>query len=138
MEGPNIGCGIPICAIDKIPSKAVRKYLLQFYQLTLKKEVLHHLYINNNVEYHQLVLSQIYHTAAFQMIHDDSGLGSDISLGHERFYWSTMYQDISDYVANCPHCQITKGHYVGPNTPAGSLIALYIMYNLFRSTAQLL
>ena len=42
--------------IAKIKSKAVRKYLLQFEQLTLKKGVLHHLYINNDVEYHQLIL----------------------------------------------------------------------------------
>ena len=34
-----------------------------------------------------------------------------------------MYQDVSNYVANCPHCQIAKGHYVGPHTQPGSLIA---------------
>ena len=28
-----------------------------------------------------------------------------------------MYQDVSDYVANCPCCQIAKGHYVSPNKP---------------------
>ena len=39
-------------AITKVKSKAVRKYLLQFDQLTLKKGLLHHLYTNNNVEYH--------------------------------------------------------------------------------------
>ena len=43
-------------AITKINSKAVRKYLLQFEQLTLKRGVLHHLYINNDVEYHHMVL----------------------------------------------------------------------------------
>ena len=41
-------------AIAKIKSRAVRKYLLQFEQLTLKKGVLHCLYINNDVEYHQI------------------------------------------------------------------------------------
>ena len=39
-------------AIAKVKSKAVRKYLLQFNRLTLKKGVLHWLYINNDVEYH--------------------------------------------------------------------------------------
>ena len=43
-------------AIAKIKSKAMRKYLLQFNRLTLKKGVLHRLYIHNNVEFHQMVL----------------------------------------------------------------------------------
>ena len=43
-------------AIAKIKSKAVRKYLLQFNRLTLKKGVLHQLYIHNDVEFHQMVL----------------------------------------------------------------------------------
>ena len=43
-------------AIAKIKSKAVRKYLLQFDRLTLKKGVLHRLYIHNDVEFHQMVL----------------------------------------------------------------------------------
>ena len=106
-------------AIAKIASKAVRKYLLQFDQLILKITVLHHLYINSDVEYYQLVLPQIYNTAVLQMIHDDyghHGLDHTLSLAHERCYWSTVYQEVSDYVANCPHHQIAKGYYVGPNT----------------------
>ena len=51
-------------AITKLKSKAVRKYLLQFERLTLKKGVLHRLYINNDVEYHQMVLPLKYHTSA--------------------------------------------------------------------------
>ena len=43
-------------AITKIKSKAVRKYLLQFNRLTLKKGVLHRLYIHNDVEFHQMIL----------------------------------------------------------------------------------
>ena len=42
-------------AVTKVKSKTVRKYLLQFDQLTLKKGVLYHFYINNDVEYHQRV-----------------------------------------------------------------------------------
>ena len=41
--------------IHKVKSKAVRKYLLQFDWLALKKGVLHYLYINNDVEYHQMI-----------------------------------------------------------------------------------
>ena len=44
-------------AMAKVKSKAVRKYLLRFNQLTLKKGLLHCLYINNDVEYHQMILS---------------------------------------------------------------------------------
>ena len=43
-------------AIAKIQSKAVRKYLLHFDRLTLKKDVLHQFYIHNDVEFHQMVL----------------------------------------------------------------------------------
>ena len=46
-------------------------------------------------------------------MHDDyghQGLDWALSLAHERFHWSAMYCDVSDYVANCPHCQIAKGH----------------------------
>ena len=43
-------------AIAKVKSRAVRKYFLQYDWLTLKKGVFHHLYINNDVEYHQMVL----------------------------------------------------------------------------------
>ena len=43
-------------AIAKIKSKAVWKYLLQFDRLTFKQGVLHQLYINNDVECHQMIL----------------------------------------------------------------------------------
>ena len=54
-------------AIAKVKSKAVRKYLLQFNQLILKKGVLHQLYINNNVEYHQLILPIKYQAQVFTL-----------------------------------------------------------------------
>ena len=47
--------------ISKIRRKAVYKYLLQFDQLVLKQGVLHQIYITNDVESHQLVLSLKYH-----------------------------------------------------------------------------
>ena len=52
-------------AIAQVKSKAVRKYLLQFYWLTLKKGVLHCLYINNDVEYHQMILPIKYQALVF-------------------------------------------------------------------------
>ena len=43
-------------AITKIKSRVVWKYLLHFDRLAFKQGFLHHLYINNNVEYHQMIL----------------------------------------------------------------------------------
>ena len=59
--------------IAKVKSKAVRKYLLQFDQLTLKKGVLHHLYINNDVEYHQLILPVKYQAQVLSLLHNGQG-----------------------------------------------------------------
>ena len=48
-------------AIYQVRSKNTWQLMCQFHQLILKDGVLHHLYIHNNVEYHQLVLPQRYH-----------------------------------------------------------------------------
>ena len=60
-------------AIAKIKSKAVRKYLLQFDRLTLKKGVLHRLYIHNDVEFHQMVLPIKYQAQVLRLVHDGQG-----------------------------------------------------------------
>ena len=57
-------------AIAKVKSKAVRKYLLQFDWLTLKKGVLYRLCINNDVEYHQLILPVKYQAQVLTLLHD--------------------------------------------------------------------
>ena len=44
--------------ISKIRCKSVNKYLLQFYHLILKQGVLHQIYITNDVESHQLLLTE--------------------------------------------------------------------------------
>ena len=59
--------------IAKVKSKAVSKYLLQFNQLTLKKGVLPWLYINNDVEYHQLILPIKYQAQVLTLLHDGQG-----------------------------------------------------------------
>ena len=60
-------------AIAKIKSKAVRKYLLQFSRLTLKKDVLHRLYIHNDVEFHQMVLPIKFQAQVLRLPYDDQG-----------------------------------------------------------------
>ena len=60
-------------AIAKIKSKAVRKYLLQFDRLTLKKGVLHQLYIHNDVQFPQMVLLIKFQAQVLQLLHDGQG-----------------------------------------------------------------
>ena len=60
-------------AISKIKSKVVQKYLLQFDRLTFMLGVLHCLYINNDVEYHQMILPLTYQVQVLQMLHDGQG-----------------------------------------------------------------
>ena len=113
-------------AIAKVKSKAVRKYLLHFDQLTLKKGVLHRLYINNDVEYHQLILPVKYQTQVLSLLHDGQGhqgLEHTLALCWERFYWNTMFQDVISYVKNCPQCQIAKGDCMDIKTKPGTIIA---------------
>ena len=106
-------------AIVKIKSKAVRKYLLLFNRLTVQKEILHQLYINNNVEYHQMVLPIKYQAQVLLLLHDGQGhqgIERTIALWWEQFYWNTMFQDITKYVKGCPQCQVVKGDYTELNT----------------------
>ena len=115
-----------VSVIAKIRCKAARKYLLQFDRLVLKQGVLHHIYISNDVETHQLVLPLKYHETVLCMLHDDyghQGLDWTLALVRERFYWSTMNHDATEYVTNCHQCHVAKGHYTGPHTQQGSLVA---------------
>ena len=94
-----------IAATAEEKFKAVRKYLLQFNHLTLKKGVLHHLYINRDVEYHQLILPVKYQAQVLNLLHDGhshQGLEHTLALCQERFYWKTLFQDVTNYVTNCP------------------------------------
>ena len=92
-------------AIAKIKSKAVRKYLLQFDRLTLKKGVLHRLYIHNDVKFHQMVLPIKFQAQMHQLLHDGQGhqgIERAIALCWEQFYWNTIFQDATKYVKECP------------------------------------
>ena len=76
-------------------SKAVKKYLLQFDRLTLKKGVLHQLYINSNIEYHQLILPIKYQAKVLNLLHDGQAhqrLECTLALCWERFYWNYHVQ----------------------------------------------
>ena len=60
------------------------------------------------------------------MLDDDyghQGLDWTLALARERFYCSTMNQDITNCVTNCHWCHVAKGHYTGPHTKQGSTVA---------------
>ena len=57
----------------QIRSKLARKLTLQWDRLILKQGVLHHLYIFNEIKYHQLVLPQQYHHKVLTALHDHMG-----------------------------------------------------------------
>ena len=45
-------------------------------------------------------------------LHDDTGYpGADCTLGliRQRFYWSTMTKDVTEYVNKCKNCILRKG-----------------------------
>ena len=101
-----------VSVIAKIRCKAARKYLQQFDRLILKQGVLHCIYISNDVETHQLVLPLEYHQTVLRMLHDDyghQGLDQTLALVRERFYWSTMNHDATEYITNCYRCHVAKG-----------------------------
>ena len=45
-----------------------------------------------------------------------------LALCQERFYWNTMFQDVTNYVKTCPHCQTVKSDYMDPKTKLGTII----------------
>ena len=90
--------------LEQVRSKNTRQLMYQFHRLILKDGVLHHLYIHNDVEYHQLVLPQRYHKKILQSLHNDlshQGIDRTLDLLRERVYWPTMTQDASSWVEQC-------------------------------------
>ena len=112
--------------IAKIGSKAPHKHLLLFERLEMKWCVSYCLCISNGIESNQLVLPTVYHQAVIQILYDDYshwGLGCILALARKRFYWSMMYRDIVECVANCHRCMVITGHFTGLHTESASLVA---------------
>ena len=87
---------------------------------------MHWLYINNDVEYHQMVLQLKYQVQVPQLLHygqGHEGIERTIALCWEQFYWNAMFKDATKYVKDCPQCQIAKEDYTKPNTILGVIIA---------------
>ena len=61
-----------------------------------------------------------------EMLHNQQGhqaVEYTLQLVCEGFYWSTLLQDITNWVKNCKQCQTAKGPYVDPDPSQGSIIA---------------
>ena len=105
-------------------SKSARKLFYQLDRLVLKQGVLHHLYSSENLEYHQLVLPQWFHSKVLRSVHDDmghQGLERTMELLREWVYWPTMAADATEWVAQCTQCPVAQGNYVTPKPKIGHL-----------------
>ena len=108
----------------RVKSKATHKLFYQLDRLVLKKGVLHCLYINEDMEYHQLVLPQKLQERVLRSVHNDmghQGLERTLELLRERVYWPTMANDASQWVSRCTRCQVAQGTYTEPKPKIGQL-----------------
>ena len=108
----------------RIKSKATRKLFYQLDRLVLKQGVLHRLYINEDMEYHQLVLPQRLQGRVLRSVHDDmghQGLERTLELLRERVYWPMMANDAAQWVSRCTCCQVAQGTYTDPKPKVGQL-----------------
>ena len=115
-----------LAQIRKIKSRPVRRYLRQFDRLVFRQGVLHRVYEQDGAKYHQLVLPLEFRAQAMELLHDQQGhqaVECTLQLVRERFYWSTLLQDVTRWVKNCKWCQTAKGPYVDPDPPQGSIVA---------------
>ena len=112
--------------IYRVQSKWARKLLSQTERLVLKEGVLHRLYVDRDLEYHQLVLPQRFHSKVLRSCHDEmghQGLERTLAILRERVYWPSMAADAANWVKGCRRCQIARGPYNEPDPQYGSLFA---------------
>ena len=109
-----------------IKSRPVQRHLWQFDRLVFCQGILHRVYEQDGAKYHHLILSIEFRAQAMELLHNQQGhqaVECTLQLVHEWFYWSTLLQDITNWVKNCKWCQTAKGPYVDPDPPQGSIIA---------------
>ena len=103
-----------------------RKLFYQFDRLILKKGVLHRLYIQEDIEYHQLVLPQKLQGKVLEALHDNMGhqaLERTLDLLRERVYWPSMTSDTTRWIGECRRCQVARGDYNKPKPILGQIEA---------------
>ena len=115
-----------LAQIRKVKLRPVRRYLHQFKRLVFRQGVLHRVYEQDGAKYHQLILPLEFRAQAMELLHDQQGhqaMEHRLQLVRERFYWSTLLQDVTRWVKNCKQCQTAKGPYVDPDPAQGSIVA---------------
>ena len=104
----------------------MQRYLCHFDRLVFRQRVLPRVYEQDGARYHQLILPIEFRAQAMELLHNQQGhqaVEHMLQLVHERFYWSTLLQDITNWVKNCKWCQTSKGLCVDPDPAHGSIIA---------------
>ena len=102
----------------KIKSRPGRRYLHQFDRLVFRQGVPHRVYEQDGAKYHQLILPIEFRAHPMELLHNQQGhqaVERMLQLVCERFYWSTLLQDVTTWVKNCKQCQTAKGLYVDPD-----------------------
>ena len=67
----------------------------------------------------------VYRAQLLQLLHEEQGhqrIEHTLALPRGRFLWSTMYQDVTNWVKLCKRYKKAKGPYNDPNVKQGSLI----------------
>ena len=88
--------------------------------------MLHRVYEQDGAKYHQLILPIEFRGQAMELLHNQQGhqaVECMLQLVCESFYWSTLLQDVTNWVKNYKQCQTAKGLYVDPDPSQGSIIA---------------
>ena len=120
------GKKLMLAQIRKGKLRPVQRYLRQVERLVFRQGVLHRVYEQDGAKCHQLILPLEFRAQAMELLHDQQGhqaVEHTLQLVCERFYWSTLLQDITRWVKNCKWCQTAKGPYVDPDPAQGSIVA---------------
>ena len=88
-----------------------RKLLAKFSQLQLVDGILYRRYSDNGEDISQLVIPESLKSFVLQQLHDATGhQGKErtSALVRSRFYWPSMYHDISQWCEKCARCFTAK------------------------------
>ena len=90
-----------LAPIRKVKSRPVQRYLHQFDRLVFRKGVLHRVHKQVGAKYHQLILLIEFRAQAMELLHDQQdhqAVVHTLKLVCERFYLSTLLQDVTRWV----------------------------------------
>ena len=112
-------------------SQHLLKYLCvgiscQFVWLVFCQGVLPRVYEQDGAKYHQLILPIEFRAQVMELLQNEQchqAVECMLQLVWEWFYWSTLLQEITNWVKKCKWCQTAKGSHVDPNPSQESIIA---------------